>query len=63
MGRQLHRPTLLPAPRLALRLVVGEMAADILASQRAVPQRLQDSGFVHHHTTLPDAVRWLLANR
>jgi len=63
MGRQLHRPTLLPAPRLALRLVVGEMAGDILASQRAVPQRLQDSGFEHHHATLPDAVRWLLANR
>ena len=61
MGRQLRRPTWLPAPTFALRLVVGEMAGDIVASQRALPNRLRDSGFEHHHATLPDAVRWLLA--
>lgn len=60
MGHQLHRPTLLPAPTFALRAIVGEMAGDIVASQRAVPQRLQDNGFSHLHATLPDAVRWLL---
>ncbi|KGN38900.1 TIGR01777 family oxidoreductase [Knoellia aerolata] len=63
MGRQLRRPTWLPAPTFALRLVVGEMAGDIVASQRALPNRLRDSGFEHHHPTLPDAVRWLLAAR
>lgn len=61
MGRQLHRPTLLPAPTFALRVVVGEMAGDIVSSQRALPQRLQDSGFAHEQATLPDAIRWLLA--
>lgn len=61
MGRQLHRPTLLPAPTFALRAVVGEMAGEIVSSQRAIPQRLQDSGFTHEHGTLPSAVRWLLA--
>ncbi|EAP98762.1 putative NAD dependent epimerase/dehydratase family protein [Janibacter sp. HTCC2649] len=60
MGRQLHRPTLLPAPTFALRAVVGEMAGDIVASQRAVPKRLQDTGFTHGQATLPDAIRWLL---
>ena len=60
MGRQLHRPTLLPAPAFALRAVLGEMSSDILSSQRALPQRLLDSGFRHEHATLPDAVRWLL---
>lgn len=63
MGRQLHRPTVLPAPKLALRLIVGEMADDITASQRALPRALLDSGFTHEHPTLPEAVRWLLANR
>lgn len=63
MGRQLHRPTVLPAPKLALRVIVGEMADDITASQRALPQRLLDSGFQHEHATLPEAVRWLLASR
>ena len=61
MGRQLHRPTLLPAPTFALRAVVGEMAADIVSSQRAVPKRLHDTGFTHTQATLPDAIRWLLA--
>ncbi len=60
MGRQLHRPTLLPAPKFALRAIVGEMAGDIVASQRALPKRLQDSGFTHEQATLPDAIRWLL---
>ena len=62
MGRQLHRPTLLPAPAFALRAVLGEMSSDILASQRALPRRLLDSGFEHEHATLPDAVRWLLSD-
>ena len=58
MGRQLHRPTILPAPAFALRAVLGEMSSDILSSQRAL--RLLDSGFRHEHATLPGAVRWLL---
>ncbi|CAN7471665.1 TIGR01777 family oxidoreductase [Knoellia sp. LjRoot47] len=62
MGRQLHRPTVLPAPSFALRAVLGEMATDITSSQRALPQRLLDSGFEHAHATLPDAIRWLLAD-
>ncbi|WP_404383357.1 TIGR01777 family oxidoreductase [Knoellia locipacati] len=62
MGRQLHRPTLLPAPAFALRAVLGEMSSDILSSQRALPQRLLASGFEHEHATLPDAVRWMLAD-
>jgi len=60
MGRQLHRPTILPAPSIALRAVLGEMSSDILSSQRALPRRLLDSGFEHEHATLPDAVRWLV---
>ena len=63
MGRQLHRPTVLPAPAFALRAVLGEMSSDILSSQRALPRRLLDSGFEHEHATLPDAVRWLVSDR
>jgi uncharacterized protein (TIGR01777 family) len=40
-GRVLHRPAIFPAPKFALRLALGEMAdALLLASQRAVPERL-----------------------
>ncbi|GAA2313003.1 TIGR01777 family oxidoreductase [Streptomyces kunmingensis] len=45
MARVLHRPALFPAPAPALRLVLGEMAGDVLGSTRAVPTRLLESGF------------------
>lgn len=60
IGRALHRPALLPAPRLALRTVVGEFADSILASQRVQPARLLESGFEFTHPTLDAAVTWLV---
>lgn len=57
MGRALHRPTLLPAPAPALRLVLGEMAGDVLGSQRVLPTRLLESGFTFTHPTIDEAVR------
>jgi uncharacterized protein len=46
LGRALHRPAILPAPALALRTFLGELAdAALLASTRAVPDRLLRSGF------------------
>lgn len=45
MGRALHRPTLFPAPAPALRVALGEMAGDVLVSQRVLPARLLESGF------------------
>jgi uncharacterized protein len=42
----LHRPAIFPAPAFALRLVLGEMAdALLLASERAVPERLLAAGY------------------
>lgn len=43
---RLRRPSFLPAPKFALRLVLGEMAdALLLTSCRAVPARLLEAGF------------------
>jgi uncharacterized protein (TIGR01777 family) len=63
LARQLHRPALLPAPGIGVRLYVGEFANDILGSQRVVPTRLAASGFVHEQDTLPKAIAWLLEHR
>lgn len=58
-----HRPSLFPAPRFGLRLVLGEFADDVLSSQRAVPMVLEAAGYRFRHATLDDAARWVLAPR
>ncbi len=45
LGRSLAKSSWLPAPRPALRLVMGEQAEMILASQRVVPNVLKAHGF------------------
>lgn len=57
LGRVLHRPTLLPAPRFGARLVGGELADEAFIGQRAVPRKLLDAGFGFTHERLEDALR------
>ncbi|MEV6568171.1 TIGR01777 family oxidoreductase [Streptomyces kronopolitis] len=57
MGRVLNRPTLCTVPAPVLRAALGEFAGDVLGSQRVVPQRLLDSGFVFRHPQISDAIR------
>lgn len=58
LARAMHRPALLPAPAFALRLALGEMAdALLLASQRAVPKKLQESGYSFEHPNLRPALQ------
>lgn len=58
LGRVLGRPTLIPTPPLALRLVYREMAdATLLASQRAIPDVLQRNGFTFRHRDVEAAIR------
>lgn len=46
LGKALGRPAVLPVPRAALRLALGEFADEgPLISQRVVPHRLQKAGF------------------
>jgi hypothetical protein len=58
LGRALHRPTLAPAPALALRLLLGEMAdALILSGQRVLPEKATRHGFAFHYPDLESALR------
>ncbi len=58
LGSVLNRPTILPAPAFALRLLLGEMADELLlTSQRAEPARLTGSGFEFQHPKLEGALR------
>jgi hypothetical protein len=56
LGRALGRPTLLPMPEAALRLLFGEMSEILLASDRMLPKRLLDEGFTFRHPQLDDAL-------
>lgn len=60
LGRQLHRPAVLPAPSPAIRLVLGEFAGAVLGSQRVLPTRLTASGFALDHADLRTAISWVL---
>ena len=56
LGRQLHRPALLPAPAFGIRAVLGGFADEVLTSKRVMPNALQDSGFQHTDTTVRSAI-------
>jgi len=61
MAGVLGRPAFVPAPAVALRLALGEMAdALLLASTRVVPARLTEIGFPYRHPRLEDALRHVL---
>lgn len=60
LGRVLHRPSFLPAPTFALRLVFGEFATEILGSIRVLPRRAEASGYRFQHPELEAALRDLL---
>jgi hypothetical protein len=45
LGRAMQRPSYMPVPGFALRLVLGEVATVVLDGQRAVPEKLQALGF------------------
>jgi uncharacterized protein (TIGR01777 family) len=40
LGRALNRPAVMPAPAFMVRMLMGEFAEVLLASQRAVPEKL-----------------------
>jgi uncharacterized protein len=58
----LHRPALLPVPRIGLRVALGEFSTDVLSSASVTPAALAGAGFRHTHPTLPEALRWALAD-
>ena len=57
LGRALHRPSFMPAPAFALRLVLGEMAdALILNGQRVLPRVALGGGFAFRYASLDEAL-------
>ena len=63
LGKVLGRPTLVPLPAVAVRLLLGEMGqALLLGSARVLPRRLERAGFHFRHPDLPSALRAALSD-
>jgi uncharacterized protein len=60
LGRVMHRPSFMPAPAFALRIVLGHMADLALASQRVVPAKAIATGYAFRFPTLEGALQNLL---
>jgi uncharacterized protein (TIGR01777 family) len=60
LGRVLRRPTILPTPAFALRLILGEVADVVTTGQRVLPQRALALGYQFRFTNLDAALTDLL---
>ena len=60
LGRALHRPSFMPVPAFALRMMFGQMADEaLLAGQRVLPARADGEGFEFAHRRVDDALTQL----
>jgi hypothetical protein len=63
LAHALRRPAVFPVPEFALRLLFGEMADVLLASQRVVPAAAEAAGFRFRFPQLASALAGLLLTR
>lgn len=57
LGNVLHRPSFFRVPAFVLRLFMGELGSSLLESQRVVPGKLQDEGYMFHYQGLQEALQ------
>lgn len=61
LGRVMHRPSFAPVPEPVLKLLLGEMAQEMLLSgQRVEPAKLQESSYAFKHPLLEEALHTIL---
>jgi uncharacterized protein (TIGR01777 family) len=63
MGELLRRPTVLPVPRKALQLVLGDFSSEVLGSIRVRPGKLLEAGFEFQDPTIDQALAYAWASR
>jgi len=60
-GKILNRPTILPVPEFAIKLLFGEMGERLLLEgNKVLPKKLQDAGFQFKFPNLEEALRQAL---
>jgi uncharacterized protein (TIGR01777 family) len=57
LAAAVHRPAIIPTPRFAVRMAIGEFANEALQSLRVLPTVLGRTGFEFRHPDLDSALR------
>ncbi len=58
LGRVLHRPTFIPVPEFAIKLLFGEMGETLLLQgNRVIPKKALDAGYEFRFPELEEAIR------
>ncbi len=60
IGETLGRPSLMPVPDIAFKILFGEMSTILLDGQRVIPKRLQEAGFQFTYPSAESALKQLL---
>jgi len=63
LGHVMGRPTVLPVPGAAVRLLYGEMAEIVTTGQRAIPVKLGQLGYTFRHPELEAALTAVLSGQ
>ena len=56
LAEVVHRPAIVPVPEFALRVLYGDMAGILIASQRVVPERALDAGYTFQYRGIAPAL-------
>ena len=56
LASAINRPAILPVPKFAIKLALGEFADSLFASQRVVPAAALEAGFEFQHARLKSAL-------
>lgn len=57
LAKAYKKPAFLPAPSIALKLMLGESASLLLGSQNALPNKALSEGFKFHYTTIEHCLK------
>jgi uncharacterized protein len=62
IGKQLSRPSFLPIPSFAVKMLFGDASVVLLQGQRAIPAHAQAKGFKFQYQTISEALKDILEN-
>ena len=61
LGRAMHRPSFMPTPKFALRLMLGQVAGLVTTGQRVLPRRALQWGYAFKFPDIDSALQNLFA--